>query len=211
MHKSPIRVLETPPKRRTGPPLVLMVFLALGLGACASTNLTDTWVDPSVQTLPHFRKVLVAAFHPDSTIRRNAEDALVANIKRAEAVRSYEFTPDWEGGKLDAITDKLKRAGIDGVVTLRLVGVDKEQTWIHPGADYGFGGYWSGSYSMARGPGYGVTDTIVRVETMIYTVDGGKLIYSARSRTFNPTDTAKTVKEIATSVAEDFKKRGLLD
>ena len=188
---------------------VLTICLALGLAACASTNLTDSWVDPSVQSFPHFRKVLVAALDADTTIRRNAEDALVANLKRTEAVPSYVFTPDWEGGKLDQIRDKLRRAGIDGVVMLRLAGVDKEQTWV-PGTYSSFGGYWGYAYPITYDPGYVRTDTIVRVETLIYTVDGGKLIYAAHSRTFNPTDTAETVKEIAESVAEDLKKRGLL-
>lgn len=60
-------------------------------------------------------------------------------------------------------------------------------------------------------PGHVRTDTIVRVETLIYTVAGDKLIYAAHSRTFNPTDTAEAMKEIAESVAKDLKKRGLLD
>jgi hypothetical protein len=188
----------------------LMMLLALGLTACASTNLTDSWVDPSLQTLPRFRKVLVLALTPDTSIRRNAEDALVANIKRAEAVPSYAYMPDWEGGNIDQIRDKLQRAGIDGIVILRLASVDKEQTWV-PGSYSSFGGYWGHAYPLAYDPGYVRTDTIVRVETKIYDVVTDKLIYSAQSRTFNPSDTAKVVKEIVASVAEDLKKRGLLD
>lgn len=209
MTNPPIRLPMPRPTRSAGPPRLLMLLLALGLAACATTRLTDTWVDPTLQTLPRFQKVMAAVLNADPVLRRSAEDALVANIKRTAAVPSYTIVPDWEGGDLGKIKAKLQQAGIDGVVVLRLAGVDKEQTWV-PGNYSSFGGYWGHAYPLAYDPGYIRTDTIVRVDTTIYSVADDKLLYATRSRTFNPSDTAETVKEIATSVAEDLKQRGLL-
>jgi hypothetical protein len=187
----------------------LSFWLALGLAGCATTQLTDSWVDPSLQSLPRFKKVMAAALNADPVLRRTAEDALVANIKRTRAVPSYQVVPDWQGGDLGQVRARLQQAGIDGVVAMRLAGVDKEQTWV-PGNYSSFGGYWGYAYPLAYDPGYLRTDTIVRVETTIYSVADGKLIYAARSQTFNPSDARKTVKEIGEAVAKDLRQRGLL-
>lgn len=203
MTKNP---LQSPARK---PVRFLMILLALGLAACATTSLTDSWVDPTVASIPPFKKVMVAVLSTDLTLRHTAEDALVANIKRTQAVPSYAVTPDFEGGSLDRIKARLEKAGIDGVVILRLASVDKEQTFV-PGSYSSFGGYWGRAYPMAYDPGYVRTDTIVRVETTIYSVADDKLLYAAHSKTFNPSSAAKTVKEIAESIAEDLKKRGLL-
>jgi hypothetical protein len=209
MPNNPIQFSESQKNRWTGPLQFLMAFLALGLAACASTNLTDSWADPTLQAMPRFKKVMAAALNADPALRRSAEDALVASLKRTAAVPSYAIVPDWEGGSLDRIRDRLQKAGIDGVVTMRLASVEKEQTWV-PGTYSSFGGYWGYAYPMVYDPGYLRTDTIVRVETMVYSVADDKLLYAARSRTFNPSSAAETVKEIVASVAEDLKKRGLL-
>ena len=133
----------------------------------------------------------------------------MANIRRVPAVASYTVVPDWEGGSLDRIRDTLQKAGIDVVAAMRLAGVDKEQTWV-PGNYASFGGYWGYAYPMAYDPGYVRTDTIVRVETTLYSVADGKLLYAARSRTFDHSSTTETVKEIVAAIAADLKKKGVV-
>lgn len=209
MTNHPRRLPISKPARSTASMRFLWVLLALGLSACATTSLTDTWVDPTLQTMPQFRKVMAAVLSQDPVLRRSAEDALVANIKRTTAVPAYAIVPEWEGGDLDKIKSKLQQAGIDGVVVMRVASVDKEQTWV-PGSYSSFGGYWGYAYPMAYDPGYIRTDTIVRVDTTIYSVADDKLLYATRSRTFDPSNTAETVKEIVQSVTADLKKRGLL-
>lgn len=209
MPNKSIRLAKSALVERALPLRLLTILLVLGLAACSSTRLTDSWVDPTLQSAPHFKKLMAAVLSADQALRRSTEDALVAELKGAPAVPSYALMPAWEGGRLDSVRARLEQAGIDGVVALRLAGVDKEQTWV-PGTYPGFGGYWRYGYSAAYNPGYLRTDTIVRVEISVYSVPEDKLIYAARSRTFDPGSSTDTVKEIVESVAADLKKRGLL-
>jgi hypothetical protein len=63
---------------------------------------------------------------------------------------------------------------------------------------------------MAWDPGYMRTDTIVRIETNIYSVKDGKLLWSGLSESFNPTGPAELVQGIVAAVVSDLKKQGML-
>jgi hypothetical protein len=185
----------------------------LGLTACTGTTLKDSWLDPSVTSAHRFKKVAVAVLSRDQTIRRVAEDTLVARITRSEAVPSYRLVPESEGNNVDRVKARLQDAGVDGVVVMRLMGVDKETTWVpgsYPTPYYGFRGYYGWAHPMAYSPGYLQTDTIVQMETNVYSLADDKLVYAARSETFNPVNTAGLVGEIADAIARDLKKRGVL-
>jgi hypothetical protein len=191
----------------------LAVLLCFAQTGCSATKITDSWLDPSVKTLPRFNKVVAVAMDTDPGLRRAAEDAMVANIKRFPAVAAYTFLPDWKGGQLDEVRDRLQKAGVDGVVSVQLVSVDKEQTWMPESpAVYGrtFVRPYTAGLAYPVNPGYLQTDTILKIETNVYSLADGKLLYSARSRTVNPTDAAKTIKEIAAGIGDDLAGKGLL-
>lgn len=187
----------------------VVALLGLGLTACATTNLSDSWVDPSVRPGSHFKKVLAAVLNANPWVRRSAEDALVASIKRSEAVPAYGLIPDSEIGDLERIKARLRTAGIDGVVVMHVTGVDRQLARVGQGA-VSFSGHWSAVQPIVYDPGYLRTDTTVLVETKVYSVADEKLLYTAHSKTFNPADAAKAVQDIAQSIGEDLKRRGLL-
>ncbi len=59
----------------------------------AFPELSESWIDPSVATLPEFKKVFVAYRGTDASVQRVAEDALATHI-RPEVVRCYSLVPD---------------------------------------------------------------------------------------------------------------------
>jgi len=160
-----------------------------------------------------FKKIAVVVMAPDPMIQRTGEDTIVARITRSQAVPSYALLSESDAKDPDLVKRRLQAAGVDGVVVMRLIGSDKQTTWVpgqYPQSYYGFGGYWGYTHPAAYSPGYLQTDTIVQVETNVYALDNGKLVYAARSETFNPTSAAGMVREIADAIAADLKKRGLL-
>ncbi len=54
------------------------------------------------------------------------------------------------------------------------------------------------------------TDEIVHVVTNVYPLADDKLIYSARSETFNPRSTAGMIADIASAIRDDLEEKGLL-
>lgn len=67
---------------------VVLLMLVVGLVACASTTIRDSWRDPSVGRI-EFKKVLAMVMSADATLRRVAEDELVRQMQGIEAVASY--------------------------------------------------------------------------------------------------------------------------
>ncbi|HET6466326.1 MAG TPA: hypothetical protein VFH55_12020 [Nitrospiria bacterium] len=191
---------------------ILAVVGMIGLTAC-TTSLKESWLDPSVTSEIHFKKVVVAVLSPNPTVRRAAEDALVARIKRTEAVPSYSLFSESEIKDRDRVKARLLEAGVDGVVVMRLIGVNQQTTWVpgaYPQPYYNMPSYWGYANTAVYDPGYMRTDTIAQMETNIYSVADEKLIYAARSETFNPGDAVTLVNDIAKAIAADLKKRGVL-
>jgi hypothetical protein len=194
-------------QRSTGTIVVVAAFV---LAACGSTTLTDVWKAPDTARL-QFEKVLVVAISKDITWRRTIEDELVRRIRDVQAVASYQFFADGEPRDWEVARERLKAAGFDGLVTFRLAGVDKQQTYVPPiYANRGVGGYWGYAWPAVSTPGYTVTDTLVQVETLVYELGDDKLVWASRSRSFNPTNAKDLVNEVVDAVRHEMKKQGLI-
>src|SRR4051794_8885475 len=181
--------------------LKLLVLAALGclvlLGqGCSSATITNTWRDPGFAGPIQFRKVVAIAIHPDSTVRRVAEDEMARQLPPGKGVAAYTILSEDERQDMNAMKAKLQAAGIDGAVTMQLLGKRAETTYVPGSPSYGFYDYYGGA-RYAGSPGYVVTDTIATIETRIYSVNEGKLIWSGTSETFNPSNIKENVADIA--------------
>lgn len=180
----------------------------LGLAACTSTSLSESWIEPSVKELPRFQKTFVAYLGGDTAAERVAEDALAKHLSAPEVVKKYELFGDGQQLDKNKVRDELRAKGFDGAVVMRLSRVEEQvsSTPMYPPDYYSMGGYWGNAYP------YGVdvrTDEIVHIVTNVYSVADDKLLYSARSETFNPGSTLQIVDEIAEAVAKDLEAKGL--
>jgi hypothetical protein len=54
------------------------------------------------------------------------------------------------------------------------------------------------------------TDTIVSIETNVYSVTEDKLLWSGLSETFNPANTVQLVTDVAKAVRGALQKQGLI-
>jgi hypothetical protein len=196
----------------------------LGLAACASnTSFSNTWRDPSVKSIK-FTKVLAVAITREEGMRRGYEDEMVNSIDaggRATGIASYSLFTTAELQDTAQAQAKATANGVDGMVTMKVVGVDKETRYEPgsvtvvggPGYGYGYGawGYYGGGWATAYStPGYTVTDKYVQVETHIYSLPDGKLIWAGRSETVNPESVAGLVDETGEAIRKELHEEGLL-
>jgi hypothetical protein len=195
------------------------VVAAVLLAGCASstTQLTNTWKDPAAAGT-RFKKVLTVCACKDDGTRRTVEDRLAAAIKGSEP--SYSVLSDEQLGSKERTTAALKEGGFDGVVMLRLVSVDKSQTYV-PGQAYvvpvgyrsmyggwGYGGY--AAYGAVYDPGYVREDQVVNFDTNIYRVADEKLLWASRSQTDNPKSVNEVIDGIIAETAKEMKKQGVI-
>lgn len=193
---------------------------ALLLTACATTNFVSTWKAPdATRVTTNGTRVAALIMSKNETARRAGEDALARAItsQGAEGVPMYSIAPDTDPKNEAAVRSALEKAGMAGIVSMRPVGRDKSisSTPMVYGGPY-YGGFWGGYWGYGWGAPWGVaggeirTDTIVYVETLVYSLKDNKLIWGGQSRTTNPTNLDGLVDEIATAAAREMKRQGLL-
>ena len=196
--------------------IFLISLSVMLLTSCATTRFVATWKAPDTAPL-RFEKILALVIHNDENMRRLAEDEIVRLVKRAQAIPAYSLIPAAEVADHDKVMARIKQAGIDGAVVLRVVGESQRviyapgsTTW-YPGPHYGsLRGYQSWAWSAVQDPGYLRTDTLVRVETNIYSVKDEKLLWSGQSETVNPGFLNVLVTDVAVAVAEELRSQKLI-
>jgi hypothetical protein len=187
------------------------------LAGCASTQLSTVWKDPNLGKEP-FQKVMVITMAQEESVRRSAEDAFVAALAKGKtrAVASYTVFPQNAVQDTAALRQLIGQTGCDGVVVYRLVGMDKSQDYV-PGAAYysspyysSFYGYYGWSAPTTYSPGYVVENTTVVIESAAYTLDPARLLWTARSETFNPSNAQTLIKEVTSASVSAMKGEGLI-
>jgi hypothetical protein len=185
---------------------ILLYGSILCLTACGpTTKITKSWTDPSFtpETAQSYKKILVMGLLKDESTRRIAEDKMVAAFKNVTAVQSYSYLQPADTLR-DAVEDKLKKDGFDGVVIMRLADVDKTTSYV-PGTTYG--GWYGYRYGS---PGYYQEDKTFYVETNLYSLPSNKLLWSGTTSSLNPDKLDRTVDDIIATLKAQMQKQKLI-
>jgi hypothetical protein len=196
------------------------ILASVMLSACATTGFVSTWKAPDAQPLQlSGAKVAAVVMISNEAARRAAEDALAREITAhgAQGVAMYTIQPEARPNNEQAVRAAVEGAGVAGAVVMRPVGKEKEV--VATPVAYGgpmYGGYWGGYYGYGWGSPYAYggteirTDTIVSIETLVYSLRQNKLVWAGQSRTTNPTGVDQLVKETSAAVALELQKQGLI-
>jgi hypothetical protein len=167
----------------------LFIPIAVLFTACASTQLTSVWKDPSYRTRP--AKIMVVGVARNPLNRRLFEDEFVKQIKSrgTDAIASYTVVPDEKQADQDAIAKKVAELGADAVLITRLVSKKTVQVYVpgtvyYPPPYYGsWPDYYGYGYRYLYTPGYIANDEYAVIETNLYEAKSNKLIWAASSET----------------------------
>ncbi len=163
------------------------LLCTLFITACAMTNITSRWKDPSYHGQP--RKIMVIGVAKRPALKRIFEDEFVRQLKLrgTDAVASYTLMPDTKQGDHTVIAAQMKEHGADAVLISRLVSKKTETTYIpgHFNERPAYYGSWRDYYAygsqVTYTPGYTVEDEYALMETNLYNAANDKLIWSAAS------------------------------
>jgi hypothetical protein len=165
------------------------VLITMLITACATTQLTSVWKDPTYKGQP--RKIMVIVVAKKPVIKRIFEDEFVRQLKArgVDAVASYTVMPDKKQDDHVVVAAKVKEQGADAVLISRLVSKKTVQTYVpgsiyFPPSNYGtWHDYYVYGYQAIYTPGYTAEDEYALMETNLYDARNDKLIWSVASET----------------------------
>jgi hypothetical protein len=199
--------------------LLLLVLLIVTASACASTSFTHTWKAPDALSVePHGRKVAAVYITSDESGRRVAEDVLAQKLDEhgARGVASYSLIPSSSIQDMEFVRSRLAAAGVEGILTMRVIDEKQEisitSTGYRPGFDpyYGtFTRYWPYGWDYPYEP-TARANRVLRVETLVYSLERDALLWAGTSRTVNPKVLPAFVAGLADVVSKRLMQQGLL-
>jgi len=195
-----------------GTPRLRGAWLAVAILAagCATTKVTTAWRAPEARPIT-FTKVLALVPTDDQSLRRVGETEICKRVQPTSCTPSYSIFPQGALPPVDEAKARLRAAGFDGAVVLRLIGQREQQTYVPPTYGYGPGwDFYGRAYPMMISPGYVRSDTLVKVETTVYDLTADQLVWVGTTETLNPKNVPELVDGVATAVAADMREHGLL-
>jgi hypothetical protein len=211
---------------RPGPVAGLCLLIAgvTLLSACStSSEITATWQNPEA-SVTNFDKVLVLGMSENLQARTAVETAMAnrlqargVNVVRAVDAFSPQVIKDAAEDKQRALA-LLRENDIDGLLIVRLLDSKEEEYWV-PGSTYyqpmpyygGWYPYWSTSYRTVYDPGYMARSTQIFLESNLYDVASEELLWSAQSRTDDPSDAADLAESFSEKVVAALAGSGVVN
>ena len=200
--------------RRTVAMIIGMALISVSVHAGSKYKTTWRASEVGPQSFAG-KKVAAVVISGDESLRVSSEEALVRELagRGVQGVAAYRIVPKEALRQADTARPFFERAGLDGVIVLRPVSLERErtytpETWASPyyGTLWGYYGYGWGGVTTG---GY-VTDTpVLTVETLIFSLPKDRLIWAGVSETKHPESVQKVVADLVRSAAKELKKQGL--
>jgi hypothetical protein len=198
-------------QRSTFSALALVVAAATSVGA---VKFTSTWGASDARTTSFKgQKVAALVISDDLSLRMSAEEALAGELtaRGIQGVAAYKMIPREELKDVERAKAWFEKESVAGVVTMRPVSYDKVKrytpdVWATPYYSTLWGYYpygWGAVYVV----GSSGEDTRVIVESLVYKVSTGKLVWAGVSEATNPKSLQKLVADIVKEAAKKIEKQ----
>ena len=197
----------------------LLIFLSIAFASsCSSTKIISSWRDPNKQIhAGEWNKVLVVALLRNETNRRRGEDEMVKYL-HGKGITSYSYLDKTADPKDEAVLrNKIKKDGFDAAITMRLIDVDKEkiytpeQHYMYPVYYNDFSLYYQRNWIYYSTPGYYTVTKKFIIETVIYSIQDDKIIWSGITETYDPQQVEKLTDEIAHAIHKKMLEEGFIE
>lgn len=192
-------------------------LVSLVLSGCATTTLVSTWDDPAYTQ--KIDKILVLGMSKNEGIRTKYEHTLATAIKAQGALSepAAAYLPGNVEPTRESVQAAIAGKGFDTVLVTRVISATTEKRYV-PGTPYvvpapyynGFYDYYLQTFPIVYSPGYVVNDKVVNLETNIYDIESGKLVWAVVSESFNPENLDKEIDALAELIVTQLKKDGML-
>ena len=205
--------------------LLPIAYCLLVSGCSTGIKVTNSWKNPNPDTAGKtYHSVFIAALTDNQYARNTIEE----NLAEAAEARGYKvarssnyFTPSFSQSKIPAkeeILQKVRESKSDAIFTVALISKEDMSRYV-PGevnstTSYGWNGSFGGYYGTIAGPiytpGYYATDKVYYLESSLFDAGNEKILWSARTETYNPSNIEKFSKQFTEAMIKQLEKDGLM-
>jgi hypothetical protein len=197
---------------------VWLIALAGGIGVLAqSYDFRSTWKAPGVETIEIAgTKVAALMISHDESLRMSVEEATARQLTARgwEGVAAYRSMPRELLQDAEQARAWFERIGVGGVVVLRVVDVSKET--VHSAVMWttsyyqNFSSYYATGWQTAVPIGRGHEVTTIAVETLLFDVAKGELVWGGVTETTKPGNVQTYVTGLADAIGKELQRERLV-
>lgn len=201
------------------------VFLALLstlilMNSCATKDIVREW-SPSEDQEQKLERILIMGLVNQVSLRNDVEYDMVdaAHKFGLKATNSMAMFPP-ELGKpfedAERLRLRLQERGFDAIITVAIIDIEAER-YVGPEKKYvplvyynRFTNYYHRTEVLVYKPGYFSLKTRYFLETNIYELKAGRLVWSGRSTVFDPQDVERFVPRYSKKLFKELQKTGII-
>lgn len=203
---------------------IAILLLVVVLSACSNTKFTKQWIDKDFDGQP-YDDILVLVVDEKMGYRQDAENYIVQKLNEVgnNAMQSYDILPKTETIDENMVGKAIDGLQLDAVIVMYATGITEEEYYVptrrfgvYSGYGYdhahygGFYDYYPHAFNYVYVPGYDNRHYVVTLETSLFDLNTGKMLWSAQSNTFAPESVDDVIQGITELSINELKSKKLL-
>ena len=190
----------------------ILSFIVL---SCSSiTRLTDVYVDETFSG-KEMKKILVLGLAKDEWKRKVYENELRTQLlsRNVEVLLAWQELPKGEKLNKETFEKYFKDKNVDAVLVAIEGGESTDQTLYKGGVSnvyVGFYGFYMSTAAVFYSPSYLSEEKIVHMRANLYETKDAKLIWSARSQSYEPKSTKEVIQAVSRNVVDELYLQGFI-
>lgn len=194
--------------------VLLLSFIILSCSS--STKMTDVYVDETF-TGTEFKKILVLGLTTDEWKKKVYENEFRSQLidHNVEVLTAWQELPKGEQLNKETFEKYFKDKNVDAVLVAIEGGESTDKTLYTAGSGnvyvgVGFYGFYASTASYYFNSDYLAEEKVVHMRTNLYETKDAKLIWSAKSQSFEPKNTGDVVKAVSKNVVGELNRIGYI-
>jgi len=198
-----------------------VLFTLIIMNSCNSTYHVRTWKS-SNDFDRNFNKILIAGLIHDESYRSYVESELLSAARKVNltGTNSMRMFPPESGRPfedIDTVLVRLKERGFDAILTVAIIDntaaryIPPERTYVPREYYDRLKNYYYRTYEVVYKPGYFGFEDRYFLETNLFDVETGVLIWSGRSYTFLPQDLESFLPRYSRRLFKELQNTGIID
>jgi hypothetical protein len=190
-------------------------FLFVLIISCSSsTQLTDVYVDETFSG-KGFNKILVFGLAKDEWKRKVYENEFRSQLLNynVEVLMAWQELPKGEQLNRETFEKYFRDKNVDALLVAIEGGESTDKTLYTGGSGHvyvGFYGFYASTAPLYFNSDYLAEEKIVHTRTNFYETTEGKIIWSAKSQSYEPKNTGDVVKTVSSKVVGDLYRQGYI-